>query len=113
MVTDTIATAKQGDPFEGGHHLRSCRHQVAARHGHGSCGLRSRRGGSATTGGRAADVPVDYLLGPSVVAGGHPDMRIAREEICEQHRSRHEYGVEGLAAYLTYTSNHRNTRNQS
>ncbi len=69
MVTDTIATAKQGDPFEGGHHLRSCRHQVAARHGHGSCGLRSRRGGSATTGGRAADVPVDYLLGPTVVAG--------------------------------------------
>jgi aldehyde dehydrogenase (NAD+) len=113
MVTDTIATAKQGDPFEEGHHLWSCRHQVAVRHGHGSCGLPSRRGASATTGGRAAVVPVDYFLGPTVVAGVTPDMRIAREEICEQHRSRHEHKVEGLAAYLTYTSIHRNTRNQS
>jgi hypothetical protein len=55
---------------------------------------------------------VEYL-GRTVVAGVTPDMRIAREDICEEHPSRHEYGVEGLAACLTYTSIHRNTRNQS
>jgi len=113
MVTDTIATAKQGDPFEEDTNFApvATRSQFDTVKCHVDSG--HAEGASATTGGRAADVPVDYFVEPTVVAGGHPDMRIAREEICEQHRSRHEYGVEGLAAYLTYTSNHRNTRNQS
>jgi aldehyde dehydrogenase (NAD+) len=113
MVTDTIATAKQGDPFEEDTNFApvATRSQFDTVMGHVDSG--HAEGASATTGGRAADVPVDYFVEPTVVAGVTPDMRIAREEIRKQPRSRHEHGVEGAAANLSCTSIQRNTRNQS
>jgi aldehyde dehydrogenase (NAD+) len=130
-VTDTIATAKQGDPFEedtifGPIDTRSRFDTVMGRVDSGHA-----EGASATTGGHASDVPVDYFVKPTLFADVTPDMRSAREEILgpvigfryETFEEAVEmatstgpgigYGVEGLAAYLTHTPIHRKTRNMS
>jgi aldehyde dehydrogenase (NAD+) len=81
MVTDTIATAKQGDPFDEDtvfgpvatrSQLDTVMDYVDSGHAEGA---------RCTTGGRAADLPVGYFVEPTVFADVTPDMRIAREEI--------------------------------
>ncbi|WP_020389618.1 aldehyde dehydrogenase family protein [Kribbella catacumbae] len=80
MVTDTVAAAKQGDPFD----PESVFGPVATRAQYDTVlgYLRSaeEEGARATTGGRARD-GVGYFVEPTVLADVTPDMRVSREEI--------------------------------
>jgi aldehyde dehydrogenase (NAD+) len=80
MVTDTVARAKQGDPFDDD----SVFGPVATRAQYDSVlgYLRSAHdeGARVTTGGRARP-GTGYFIEPTVLADVTPDMRVAREEI--------------------------------
>ena len=80
MVTDTIAAAKQGDPFDTdtvfGPVATAAQRRIVLDY------LESARaeGARVTTGGHALSGP-GYFIEPTVLAEVTPDMRVAREEI--------------------------------
>jgi len=99
MVTETISSARQGDPFDPdtvfGPVASSAQLDTVTGY------LRSAHddGARATTGGERADVPRGYFVQPTVFADVTPQMRIAREEIFGPVLSvlRYEGVEEGLA----------------
>jgi aldehyde dehydrogenase (NAD+) len=81
MVTDTVAAARQGDPFDPdtvfGPVATKAQYDTVL----GYLETARHEGARATTGGRTAAIEPGYFVAPTVLAGVTPSMRVAREEI--------------------------------